>query len=47
MAETTLAKLWKALGFKSLGEFGKEWRTLPDKDKEDLKRGIEDGSMTY
>lgn len=29
------------------GEFRKEWAALSDSDKEDLKRGIGDGTLTY
>lgn len=31
----------------SLSAFSKQWRELSDKDKEDLKKGVGDGSMTY
>lgn len=29
------------------GEFRKEWYELSEEDKEQLKRGIGDGSLTY
>lgn len=28
-------------------EFTDEWRKLSDQDKADLKKGVDDGSMTY
>jgi hypothetical protein len=31
----------------TLSEFSKQWRSLDDKDKADLKKGVDDGSMTY
>ena len=31
----------------ALTDFGKEWKELSDKDKDDLKRGLGDGSLTY
>ena len=31
----------------SLSAFSKQWRELSDKDKEDLKTGVGNGSMTY
>lgn len=37
----------KYFGFPSAAAFAKEWKTLTEQDKEDLKRGIGDGSLTY
>ena len=31
----------------NLTDFGKEWKELSDKDKDDLKKGIGDGTFTY
>lgn len=31
----------------SLSEFSKEWMQLTDEDKEQIKKGFDDGSMTY
>lgn len=31
----------------SLSDFSKEWLALSDKDKEEIKKGFDDGSMTY
>lgn len=47
MTENILAALRVALGYKSLGEFGRDWKLLSDKDKQELKSAIENGSMTY
>lgn len=37
----------KFFGFPSAAAFAKEWRELTEKDKEDLKKGLKDGSLTY
>lgn len=31
----------------TLSDFSKEWRKLTPEDKEDLKKGVADGTMTY
>lgn len=31
----------------TLSAFSKQWRELSEQDKEDLKKGVGDGSMTY
>jgi len=31
----------------TLSDFSKEWRELSPEDKDDLKNGVGDGSMTY
>jgi uncharacterized protein YoxC len=31
----------------SLSAFSKQWRELTPEDKEDLKKGVADGTMTY
>jgi hypothetical protein len=30
-----------------IGQFKKEWNELTESDKEDLKKGIMDGTLTY
>lgn len=35
------------LGTETLKDFTNEWKNLPEKDKEDLRKGVGDGSMTY
>lgn len=34
-------------GFPSAAAFAKEWKRLTEQDKEDLKKGLADGSLTY
>lgn len=29
------------------GDFVREWKLLSQKDKDDIKKGIEDGTLTY
>lgn len=41
-----IAKYFRGPG-QSLSDFSKEWKTLPDKDKDDIRKGFADGSMTY
>lgn len=31
----------------TLKQFGVEWKALPESDKEHLRSGIEDGTLTY
>jgi hypothetical protein len=31
----------------SAGDFAREYKKLGDQDKKDLKKGIEDGTLTY
>lgn len=49
MAEATLKEI--ATFFRKEGEtlsqFAAEWKALPDADKEQIKKGIGDGSFTY
>jgi len=37
----------KTLEGDSLSKFGAEWKELSDTDKEQLKQGIENGTLTY
>lgn len=34
-------------GFKSLSEFSAEYKQLSEKDRDEIKTGIENGSLTY
>lgn len=34
-------------GYKSTQAFSKDWSALSQQDKDDLKRGIQSGAMTY
>lgn len=47
MAEATLIQVKSYFEIESAAEFSKEWKQLTDKDKEQLKQGIGDGSLTY
>lgn len=44
--DTILTRIRETLGM-NMRDFAKEWRELSDKDKEELRRGVRDGSMTY
>lgn len=44
--ETGMVAVMHFFGMK-VGEFRKEWAELSDKDKAELKSGIENGSLTY
>lgn len=51
MADATVKLSTIATFFRKPGEglaaFTKEWKDLPDKDKDQVKAGFADGSMTY
>lgn len=34
-------------GYSGSAEFSKDWKQLTDEDKEQIKQGIEDGSLKY
>lgn len=36
----------KTNGYK-LAQFKKDWQALSDKDKDDLKKGVQDGTFNY
>ncbi|QFG14288.1 hypothetical protein PBI_TOURACH_50 [Mycobacterium phage Tourach] len=42
-----MKKIMEFFGFTSAGKFMPEWKALTDQDREQLKAGIEDGSLTY
>lgn len=42
-----MKEVMKFFGFPNAAAFAKEWKKLTDKDKEDLKQGLADGSLTY
>lgn len=43
----TLKDIKEFFGFKSLSEFSAEWRQVSDADREQIKAGIENGSLAY
>lgn len=55
MADATLAQVAEFMGYKngaenpsdSLAQFRKDWATMSDTDKAQLKAGIGDGTLTY
>lgn len=47
MAETVTLKTIMAFFGMSPAQMTKEWKALTDKDKADIKSGLENGSLTY
>ena len=51
MADTnttvTLKDLAKYFGYAKLSDFSKDWQTLTDQDKKDIKSGVADGTFNY
>jgi hypothetical protein len=47
MAETTLKDLREFFGYAKLTDFAKDWKQLSDVDKEQIRKGITDGTFTY
>lgn len=47
MAETVTLKTIMAFFGMTPSEMTKEWKRLTDKDKTDIKSGLENGSLTY
>lgn len=43
----TLKDIKEFFGFTSLSEFSAEWKPLSEKDREDIKSGIDNGTFTY
>ena len=44
---TNLTAIKEFFGFATLGDFRNEWTQLSDKDKNELREGIENGTLTY
>jgi hypothetical protein len=42
-----LADISKYLGYGKLADFSKDWKELSAEDKEQLKSGIVNGTLTY
>jgi len=42
-----LADISKILGYAKLGDFSKDWKELSAEDKEQIKSGILNGTLTY
>ena len=47
MSGSILPKIKEFFGYKSLGEFATDWKLLTKEDQEQLKAGIEDGTLSY
>lgn len=47
MAEITLKGIKDYFGYSTLPAFSKDWKQLSDKDKEEIKKGLSDGTLTY
>ena len=47
MPERNLLKELRDFFGMSAAEFVRDWKLLPQKDKDQLKKGIEDGTLTY
>lgn len=43
---TPMSEVMRYFGMK-VGEFRDEWAKLTEKDRDELKRGVTDGSLTY
>lgn len=46
-SDGVLLKMKSFFGYTDLATFKKEYNQLTDEDKEQLKKGIRDGSLTY
>lgn len=46
MSAATAAQVMKYFGM-PIAEFKREWMALSDNDKDDLRQGIGDGTLTY
>lgn len=47
MAEITLKGIKDYFGYATLPAFSKDWKQLSDKDKEQIKKGLSDGTLNY
>lgn len=43
----TPKQIKEALGYTNTAQFATDWRDLSPEDKDDLRQGVSDGSMTY
>lgn len=43
----TLTEVKKYFGYKTAAAFSRDWKQLTEKDQNDLKRGIGNGSFDY
>jgi hypothetical protein len=44
---TTIKDIKDFFGYSTLSEFSVDWKALSDRDKEQIRGGIDDGSFDY
>lgn len=47
MADATLAQVREFFGYPNLSAFSADWKALPNDDREQIKQGLGDGSLSY
>ena len=47
MAEIALKGIKDFFGYATLADFSKDWKQLTEQDKEQIKTGLRDGTLTY
>jgi hypothetical protein len=47
MAAMSLKDIKEYFGYKTLKEFSEDWKLLNTTDKEEIRSGLENGSLTY
>jgi hypothetical protein len=47
MAQATIKDVKDFFGYSNTTVFAADWKRLSDKDKDDLRNGIGDGTFTY
>jgi hypothetical protein len=43
----TLGQVKDFFGYPSLSAFSVDWKKMPEKDRQEIRRGIGDGTLTY
>lgn len=47
MSEATLKDIKDFFGYSSLSAFSADWKQMPEQDREQIRTGIGNGSLTY
>lgn len=47
MPDATLKQVQEFFGYPTLSAFSQDWKALPDADRQQIKAGIGDGTLTY
>lgn len=47
MPEFTLKAIKDFFGYEKLSDFSADWKEVPVKDRDEIKAGLSDGSLTY